>query len=225
VRDVIIRTPGELYVTKTTECADTKDRIIFHTAVGNNTGSPVNDIVVNDTLPSGFILEGGEPAVTSGTGTGSPDRLYHHRHPVRRTHSLQVHGQRQREHPAFRHLQRTFRHHACGRAIRQQRRNHAPDRLYRNEYGPHGSTGERDYYANYLYSGREAVEVPASASEDKIWSFEDELYVRTSKPGAIIGMLHRQQTVVAAGETRIKLPPGIYIVTLNNGAGQKVMIE
>ncbi|MDR1098081.1 MAG: InlB B-repeat-containing protein, partial [Tannerella sp.] len=98
---------------------------------------------------------------------------------------------------------------------------------------PHGSTGERDYYANYLYSGREAVEVPAStsASEDKIWAFEGELYVRTSKPGAIIriyspdGILYRLQTVVTAGETRIKLPPGIYIVTLNNGAGRKVMIE
>jgi uncharacterized repeat protein (TIGR02543 family) len=89
---------------------------------------------------------------------------------------------------------------------------------------PHGSTGERDYYANYLYSGREAVEAPASLSEDKIWSFEGELYVRTSKPGAIIriystdGMLHKLQTALTAGETRIKLPPGIYIVTLNNGA-------
>ncbi|MDR1223996.1 MAG: hypothetical protein LBL07_14130 [Tannerella sp.] len=39
------------------------------------------------------------------------------------------------------------------------------------------------------------------------------------------GILHRLQTVIAAGETRIKLPRGIYIVTLNNGAGQKVMIE
>ncbi|MDR1097101.1 MAG: hypothetical protein LBL57_03110, partial [Tannerella sp.] len=96
---------------------------------------------------------------------------------------------------------------------------------------PHGSTGERDYYANYLYSGREAVEAPASTSEDRIWSFEDELYVRTAKAGSTVrvyspdGILHRLQTVVAAGETRIKLQRGVYIVTLNNGAGQKVMIE
>jgi uncharacterized repeat protein (TIGR02543 family) len=96
---------------------------------------------------------------------------------------------------------------------------------------PHGSTGERDYYANYLYSGREDVEAPTSASEDKIWSFEDELYVRTAKAGSTVrvytpdGILHRLQTVVAAGETRIKLQRGVYIVTINNGAGQKVMIE
>jgi hypothetical protein len=78
----------------------------------------------------------------------------------------------------------------------------------------HGSTGERDYYANYLYSGREAVEGEAPL-EDRIWSFGDELYVRTTKAGAIIrvyspdGMLHRLQTAVAADETRIKLQRGI----------------
>jgi uncharacterized repeat protein (TIGR02543 family) len=32
---------------------------------------------------------------------------------------------------------------------------------------PHGSIGERDYYANYLYSGRE--EILPSTLEDKIW--------------------------------------------------------
>jgi uncharacterized repeat protein (TIGR02543 family)/uncharacterized repeat protein (TIGR01451 family) len=96
---------------------------------------------------------------------------------------------------------------------------------------PHGSTGERDYYANYLYSGRETVEEPASVSEDRIWASGDDLYVRTAKPGSTVriytpdGVLHRLQTAVTAGETRIKLPPGIYIVTLNSGAGQKVMIE
>jgi uncharacterized repeat protein (TIGR02543 family) len=94
----------------------------------------------------------------------------------------------------------------------------------------HGSTGERDYYANYLYSGREKIEDPASP-EDKIWASGDELHVMTAKAGVIIrvyspdGQLHRLQTAVAAGETRIKLPRGIYIVTLNNGIGQKVIIE
>ncbi|MDR1223523.1 MAG: DUF11 domain-containing protein [Tannerella sp.] len=88
-----------------------------------------------------------------------------------------------------------------------------------------------EYYANDLHTGRETVEPPTFTPEDKIWASGDELYVRTSKPGAIIriyspdGILHRLQTIVAAGETRIKLPYGIYIVTLNNGAGQKVMIE
>jgi uncharacterized repeat protein (TIGR02543 family) len=94
-----------------------------------------------------------------------------------------------------------------------------------------GSTGPRDYYANYLHSGRETVEEPASAPEDRIWSFDGELYVRTAKAGSTVriytpdGVLHRLQTVIAAGETRIKLPPGIYIITLNNCAGQKVIID
>jgi uncharacterized repeat protein (TIGR02543 family) len=94
----------------------------------------------------------------------------------------------------------------------------------------HGSTGERDYYANYLYSGREKIEDPASP-EDRIWASGDELHVMTAKAGVIIrvyspdGQLHRLQTAVAAGETRIKLPRGIYIVTLNNSVGQKVIIE
>ncbi|MDR1335980.1 MAG: hypothetical protein LBK22_04020, partial [Tannerella sp.] len=94
-----------------------------------------------------------------------------------------------------------------------------------------GSTGERDYYANYLYSGRETVEEPASVSEDRIWASGDDLYVRTSKPGSTVrihtpdGVLHRLQTVITAGETQIKLPPGIYIVTLNSGVSQKIIIE
>jgi uncharacterized repeat protein (TIGR02543 family) len=94
-----------------------------------------------------------------------------------------------------------------------------------------GSTGERDYYANYLYSDRESIGKQALVLEDKIWSFGDALYVRTVKAGGIIriysqgGMLHRVQTAVTAGETRIKLPHGIYIVTLNNGVGRKVVIE
>jgi uncharacterized repeat protein (TIGR02543 family) len=94
---------------------------------------------------------------------------------------------------------------------------------------PHGSTGERDYYANYLYSGRE--EALPSTPEDKIWSFGDELHIRTAKAGSTVriyspdGMLHRLRTIVAAEETRIKLSSGIYIVTLNSGIGQKVIIE
>jgi uncharacterized repeat protein (TIGR02543 family) len=96
---------------------------------------------------------------------------------------------------------------------------------------PHGSTGERDYFANYLYSGCENTEVPAPAPEDRIWASGDELYVRTAKAGSIVriyspdGMLIGVQTAVAAGETRMKLQHGIYIVTLNNSVGRKVMIE
>ncbi|MDR1115205.1 MAG: hypothetical protein LBL33_03480, partial [Tannerella sp.] len=58
-----------------------------------------------------------------------------------------------------------------------------------------------------------------------------ELYILTAKAGSIVrvyspdGILHKLQTIVASGETRIKLQRGIYIVTLNNGVGQKVIIE
>jgi uncharacterized repeat protein (TIGR02543 family) len=95
----------------------------------------------------------------------------------------------------------------------------------------HGSTGERDYYANYLYSDRESINNRAPASDDRIWASGDGLYIRTAKAGSIAriyspdGLLHRLQTIVAAGETRIKLPGGIYIVTLNNGIGRKIIIE
>jgi uncharacterized repeat protein (TIGR01451 family) len=67
--------------------------------------------------------------------------------------------------------------------------------------------------------------------EDKIWSSEDVLYVRTYKSGSIAriykpdGMLYDQRTVITEGTTEIKLPRGIYIVTLNNGIGQKVLIN
>ncbi|MDR1224705.1 MAG: hypothetical protein LBL07_17795 [Tannerella sp.] len=65
----------------------------------------------------------------------------------------------------------------------------------------------------------------------KIWSSGNDLYIRTSKPGSIAriytpkGILHKLQTALTTGETRIKLPQGIYIVTLNSSPGQKVMIE
>ncbi|MDR0796285.1 MAG: T9SS type A sorting domain-containing protein, partial [Tannerella sp.] len=66
---------------------------------------------------------------------------------------------------------------------------------------------------------------------DKIWAAASELFVRTSKPGSIIriysteGVLQRQQVLLQAGETKIKLPDGLYIVTLNNGIGKKIIIR
>jgi hypothetical protein len=68
-------------------------------------------------------------------------------------------------------------------------------------------------------------------SGDKIWSSENMLYVRTNKPGSIVriyrpdGALYEQHTVITEGTTSIQLPQGIYVVTLNNGTGQKVRIE
>ena len=94
---------------------------------------------------------------------------------------------------------------------------------------PKGSTGERTFYANFLLSGRE-VAVPTD-SDNKVWATADELHIRTSKPGSVVkvysidGALHTLHTIVSAGEATIKLPRGIYVVTLNGGVGQLVRIE
>ena len=97
---------------------------------------------------------------------------------------------------------------------------------------PSHSTGDRVYYANYLHSGRaidiQQADIPA---DDRIWAFENELYVHTSKPGSILriysleGILLRQQIILQTGETKYRLANGIYVVTLNNGIGQKIMVN
>jgi uncharacterized repeat protein (TIGR02543 family) len=94
---------------------------------------------------------------------------------------------------------------------------------------PAGSTGEHEYYANFLYSGREAcAEEPKT---DKIWAAGNEAYVRTFRPGSIVriytpdGVLRRQHTILATGTTKFRLAPGVYIVTLNGGTGYKIICE
>jgi uncharacterized repeat protein (TIGR02543 family) len=95
---------------------------------------------------------------------------------------------------------------------------------------PARSTGERDYYANFLYSGREAS-APEDAKTDNIWSSGNEAYIRTSHAGSIAriyspdGVLHAQCTIISAGTTKIRLEQGVYIVTLNNGTGRKIVIN
>jgi uncharacterized repeat protein (TIGR02543 family) len=92
---------------------------------------------------------------------------------------------------------------------------------------PSGSTGERTYYANYLYSGRESSPVDGV---DRVWASGGELYVHTSHAGVTVrvytpdGLLHRLFAIPAAGLTKRPLLPGVYIVTLNSGEGHKVII-
>ncbi|MDR1382131.1 MAG: hypothetical protein LBJ47_11725, partial [Tannerella sp.] len=96
---------------------------------------------------------------------------------------------------------------------------------------PAGTTGDRDYYANYLYSGREDIAREDPEADDRIWSSGREAYIRTSRPGSIAriytpdGILRTQRTIISAGTTKIRLEQGIYIVTLNNGAGRKIVIN
>jgi uncharacterized repeat protein (TIGR02543 family) len=95
---------------------------------------------------------------------------------------------------------------------------------------PEGSTGELEFYANYLHGGREDI-IRQEAAFDKMWAANDGLYVRTSKTGSIVriysteGILTGLHTILSTGLTKIKLQRGIYIVTLNNGVAQKIMIE
>jgi uncharacterized repeat protein (TIGR02543 family) len=96
---------------------------------------------------------------------------------------------------------------------------------------PRGSTGERDYYANYLHTGREEVIRQRMTEIDRIWASGSEAFIRTSRAGSIAriytpdGILREQRTLLSAGTAKIRLDPGVYIITLNNGPGQKIIIE
>jgi uncharacterized repeat protein (TIGR02543 family) len=95
---------------------------------------------------------------------------------------------------------------------------------------PKGSTGELVFYANFLVSGREKATEEVIAG-DKIWSSGNTLYVTVSTPGSVIriylmdGILQKHHTAISLGTVKIKLPGGIYVVTVNNGVGRKVKIE
>jgi uncharacterized repeat protein (TIGR01451 family) len=71
------------------------------------------------------------------------------------------------------------------------------------------------------------VEVPIS----QIWSSGNELLVIPAEMPSVLriytpeGVLFKQQTLLTKGVTKIKLHRGIYIVTLNNGTGVKIVIE
>jgi uncharacterized repeat protein (TIGR02543 family)/uncharacterized repeat protein (TIGR01451 family) len=94
---------------------------------------------------------------------------------------------------------------------------------------PAGSTGDRVYYANFLYSGRETA-AAVEETTDKIWSFAHEVFIRTSLSGSIAriytpdGVLRRQHTILAPGTTKLSLAPGVYIITLNNHTASKIVI-
>lgn len=94
-----------------------------------------------------------------------------------------------------------------------------------------GSTGELTYYANFLYSGREDDSHETKPEDTKIRAADGELYIRTEKTGSIVriysvdGVLQRQEEIKTDGETKIKLPRGLYVVTLNNDIRRKIRID
>ncbi|MDR0506071.1 MAG: hypothetical protein LBH32_04550 [Dysgonamonadaceae bacterium] len=66
VRDVVIRTPGDLNVFKNSpSCANYKDSVTINTVITNNMNYGVQGITMKDTLPAGFYIRGGSPVVTS----------------------------------------------------------------------------------------------------------------------------------------------------------------
>ncbi len=95
-----------------------------------------------------------------------------------------------------------------------------------------GETGERVFYANFLYSGIESVDEEITAeNKERIWAAKGILYVESFKSGNIIkiytmdGVLQKQSTINVEGIKEFKLNRGIYIVTRNDGAGEKVRVE
>jgi uncharacterized repeat protein (TIGR01451 family) len=72
--------------------------------------------------------------------------------------------------------------------------------------------------------------VTADRKGDKVWSNGGTLYVLAQKGGKVClytpdGILRRQFVTTADDVMTCRLDPGIYIVTLNGGAGYKVLIE
>jgi hypothetical protein len=67
-------------------------------------------------------------------------------------------------------------------------------------------------------------------NSDKVWANGNNLYIHTTENVivriyTIEGTLHRQLTITKDGTTNFHLKRGVYIVTLNNGAGHKVVVE
>jgi hypothetical protein len=74
------------------------------------------------------------------------------------------------------------------------------------------------------------VEEKVTDNSDKVWSNNRNLYIRTKK-GTMTriytteGILQRLFAITEDGTTTVSLERGIYIVTLNDGVGYKVIIE
>jgi uncharacterized repeat protein (TIGR02543 family) len=95
---------------------------------------------------------------------------------------------------------------------------------------PAGSTGDREYIANYRHSGH-AIDAPPSVQDvDRVWAVDNWLHVYNAQSGSILriystsGVLLQQQSLLHPGETKRPLTTGMYVVTLNNGLGTIVII-
>jgi uncharacterized repeat protein (TIGR01451 family) len=77
---------------------------------------------------------------------------------------------------------------------------------------------------------REIVQEKVFDTDDKVWSHAGDIYVRTKK-GALTriysteGILQRQLIITDDGTTSIRMERGVYVATLDDGLGWKVVIE
>ncbi|MDR3261758.1 MAG: T9SS type A sorting domain-containing protein, partial [Tannerella sp.] len=81
------------------------------------------------------------------------------------------------------------------------------------------------WYMNVFFTGNGSID-----AAPVLWSDAGTLYIQTSQAVAVkiytlTGQVYKQQKVVGGGKTAIPLPPGMYIVTLNDGLRQKVIIR
>jgi hypothetical protein len=82
----------------------------------------------------------------------------------------------------------------------------------------------------YESQGSTPVDNESIFSEKAIWSYSGNLYVRISKPTtlrvySLDGMLVKQENNLGTGAYQFPLPKGVYIVTLDNGSTEKVIIR
>lgn len=99
-----------------------------------------------------------------------------------------------------------------------------------------GTTGDRIYYAHFLYSGSESVppneDIHRTEDEEKVWSNSGKLYVKIGggkesvvRIYTLSGILFDQRRVPAGSIVEIPLERGFYFVTINDRAGRTVRIE
>jgi hypothetical protein len=77
---------------------------------------------------------------------------------------------------------------------------------------------------------RGIVEERVTDNSDKVWSNDKNLYIRTKKNTiariyTTEGVLRRLFAIIDDGTTTVRLERGLYIVTLDGGAGYKVIID
>jgi uncharacterized repeat protein (TIGR02543 family) len=95
---------------------------------------------------------------------------------------------------------------------------------------PARSVGDRFFQAVFYHASGRAPDAPA-AFDDVVWAAGSEVFIRADRAGVVVhiyapdGVLHRRHTILYPGVTRLRLPAGVYLVTLNNAAPHRIVIR